>query len=422
MENKRINNIMNKNWNAMESILDKEMPIQNKKRRILWVWIFAFGIISFSSAIYVSNQNTDNNVKSKHEEKFLSEESTDIHIASTTTENSNLNIESSTNNSPTQSKGRRDKILSKSKETNFTKQSIHRQKNLIVKSEPDIINIAKLQEDPSIMTQYGTEDFEKDESHIILPEVYNVDQLNAIAINSLNYHHNLPSMVVKNNENISTFKLGVITGVATTSFDAISSTYVGVQVEKGLNKTLSLFSNLGWRQYKGTNTNIQLNNSSVKNLESATNSSNLSLDRDLGELIINDITKSLNYAEVSGGIKYQINNKLNVLGAFNLGYLISESYKIDDETQALYQDQTGVKDLNEFLIEAEQSTQHQKLTYHLNLGLEYKLIRGFNLYGNVHHFLTSNNNNTNNNNFQLSYSNKNSRQWFELGLKYNFIK
>jgi opacity protein-like surface antigen len=165
-----------------------------------------------------------------------------------------------------------------------------------------------------------------------------------------------------------------------------------------------------------------LNNSSVKNLESATNSSNLSLDRDLGELIINDITKSLNYAEVSGGIKYQINNKLNVFGAFNLGYLISESYKIDDETQALYQDQTGVKDLNEFLIEAEQSTQHQKLTYHLNLGLEYKLIRGFNLYGNVHHFLTSNNNNTNNNNFQLSYSNKNSRQWFELGLKYNFIK
>src|SRR5690606_17839886 len=106
--------------------------------------------------------------------------------------------------------------------------------------------------------------------------------------------------------------------------------------------------------------------------------------------------------------------KLNVQGALNLGYLFSESYKIDEETQALYQDQTGVKDLNEFLIEAEQSTQHHKLTYHLNLGLEYKLIRGFYLYGNVHHFLTSNNNNTNNNNFRLSYSNKNSRQWFEL--------
>lgn len=415
MENKRINNIMNNNWNAMESILDKEMPIQNKKRRILWVWIFAFGIISFSSAIYVSNQNTDNNVKSKHEEKFLSEESTDIHIASTTTENSNLNIESTTNNSPTQSKGRRDKILSKSKETNFTKQSTHKQENLFVKREPDVIKVSKIQESPSIMTQHETEDFEKEESRIILPEIYDVDQLNTIAINSLNYHLSLPNMVVKNNEHKSTFKLGVITGLATTSFKAISSTYLGVQVEKGLNKSLSLYSNLGWRQYKGTNTNILLDNSSVISLESANNS--LNLDMDLGELIINDITKSLNYAEVSGGIKYHIKNKLKVMGAFNLGYLISESYKIDEETQALYQDQTGVKDLNQFLREAEQSTQHQKLTYHLNLGLEYKLIRDFYLYGNVHHYLTSNNNN-----FQQNYSNKNSRQWFELGLKYNFIK
>ncbi len=422
MENKRINNIMNKNWNAMESILDKEMPIQNKKRRILWVWMFVFGIIAFSSAIYVSNQNTDNNVKFKQEEKLQSRESTNTQIASNTNEISNLNIESSANDSPTQGKGRRDKILSKSKETNFTKQSIHRQKNLIVNSEPDIINIAKLQEDPSIMTQYGTEDFEKEESHIILPEVYNVDQLNTVAINSLNYHHNLPSMTVKNNGNKSTFKLGVITGVGTTSFNAISSTYLGVQVERGLNKSLSLYSNLGWRQYKGTNTNIQLNNSSVKNLESAANSTNLSLDMDLGELIINDITKSLNYAEISGGIKYRINNNLNIFGAFNLGYLMSESYKIDEETQAHYQDQTGVKDLNEFLVEAEQSTQHQKLTYHLNLGLEYKLIRDFYLYGNVHHFLTSNNNNTYYNTFQLNYSNKNSKQWFELGLKYNFTK
>jgi opacity protein-like surface antigen len=417
MENKRINNIMNKNWNAMESILDKEMPIQNKKRRILWIWMFVFGIISCSSAFYISNQNTDNNVKSKQEEKLPSSESTNTQIASNTNENSNLNMESSANDSPTQRKGRRDKILSNSKVTNFTKQSTHKQENLFVKREPDVIKVSKIQESPSIMTQHETEDFEKEESRIILPEIYDVDQLNTIAINSLNYHHSLPNMVVKNNENRSTFKLGVITGVATTSFNAISSTYLGVQIEKGLNKSFSFYSNLGWRQYKGTNTNILLNNSSVISLESATNSTNLDLDMDLGELIINDITKSLNYAEVSGGIKYQIKNKLKVMGAFNLGYLISESYKIDEETQALYQDQTGVKDLNQFLREAEQSTQHQKLTYHLNLGLEYKLIRNFYLYGNVHHYLTSNNNN-----FQQNYSNKNSRQWFELGLKYNFIK
>lgn len=415
MENKRINNIMNNNWNAMESILDKEMPIQNKKRRILWIWMFLFGIIACSSAFYISNQNTDNNVKSKHEEKLPSSESTNTQIASNTIENSNLNMESSANDSPTQHKGRRDKILSNSKETNFTKQSIHKQGNLFVKSESDIIKVSKLQEDPSIMTQHYITDFEKEEGHFILPEIYDVDQLNTVAINSLNYHHSLPNMVVKNNENKSTFKLGVITGLATTSFKAISSTYLGVQVEKGLNKSFSFYSNLGWRQYKGTNTNILLDNSSVISLESANNS--LNLDMDLGELIINDITKSLNYAEVSGGIKYHIKNKLKVMGAFNLGYLISESYKIDEETQALYQDQTGVKDLNQFLREAEQSTQHQKLTYHLNLGMEYKLIRGFYLYGNVHHYLTSNNNN-----FQQNYSNKNSRQWFELGLKYYFIK
>ncbi len=417
MENKRINNIMNKNWNAMESILDKEMPIQNKKRRILWIWMFVFGIIACSSAFYISNQNTDNNVNSKQEEKLPSSESTNTQIASTTTENSNLNMESSANDSPTQRKGRRDKILSNSKVTNFTKQSTHKQENLFVKSEPDVIKVSKLQEDPSIMTQHDITDFEKDEGHFILPEIYDVDQLNTVAINSLNYHHNLPKMVVKNNENKGTFKLGVITGLATTSFKAISSSYVGVQVEKGLNKSLSLYSNLGWRQYKGTNTNILLDNSSVISLESANNSTNLSLDMDLGELIINDITKSLNYAEASGGIKYQIKNKLKVMGALNLGYLISESYKIDEETQALYQDQTGVKDLNQFLREAEQSTQHQKLTYHLNLGLEYKIMSNFYLHGNVHHYLTSNNNN-----FQQNYRNKNSRQWFELGLKYNFIK
>lgn len=415
MENKRINNIMNKNWNAMESILDKEMPIQNKKRRILWIWMFVFGIIACSSAFYISNQNTVNNVKSKQEEKLPSSESINTQIASNTTENSNLNMESSAIDSPTQRKGRRDKILSNSKGTNFTKQSIHKQENLFLKSEPDIIKVSKIQEGPSIITQHDTEDIEEVKNRIILPEIYNIDQLNTVAINSLNYHHSLPNMVVKNNENKGTFKLGVITGLATTSFKAISSSYVGVQVEKGLNKSLLFYSNLGWRQYKGTNTNIQLKNSSVISLESANNS--LNLDMDLGELIINDITKSLNYAEVSGGIKYQIKNKLKVMGAFNLGYLISESYKIDEETQALYQDQTGVKDLNQFLREAEQSTQHKKLTYHLNLGLEYKLIRDFYLYGNVHHYLTSNNNN-----LQQNYSNKNSRQWFELGLKYNFIK
>lgn len=415
MENKRINNIMNNNWNAMESILDKEMPIQNKKRRILWIWMFVFGIIACSSAFYISNQNTDNNVKSKHEEKLPSSESTNIQIASNTNEISNLNMESSANDSPTQRKGRRDKILSNSKVTNYTKQSTHKQGNLFVKSEPDIIKVSKIQEGLSIMTQHDIKDFEKEESHFILPEIYDVDQLNTVATNSLNYHNSLPNMVVKNNENKGTFKLGVITGLATTSFKAISSTYIGVQIEKGLNKSFSFYSNLGWRQYKGTNTNILLDNSSVISLESANNS--LNLDMDLGELIINDITKSLNYAEVSGGIKYQIKNKLKVMGAFNLGYLISESYKIDEETQALYQDQTGVKDLNQFLREAEQSTQHQKLTYHLNLGLEYKLIKDFYLYGNVHHYLTSNNNN-----FQQNYSNKNSRQWFELGLKYNFIK
>ncbi|HMR88544.1 MAG TPA: hypothetical protein PKD51_10335 [Saprospiraceae bacterium] len=423
MENKRINNIMNKNWNAMESILDKEMPIQNKKRRILWVWMFVFGIIAFSSAIYVSNQNTFNNVKSNHEDMFITEDAKNIDIASTTFGNSNQNMASSANDSPTHSNGRRNKILSNSKENNFTKNSIYKKENLVVNNESDfIIEVAKLQEGPSIKTQHDTEDYEKEESHIELPKVYNVDLLNTVVINSLNYHHSLPNMVVNNTENNINFKLGIITGAATTSFNAISSTYVGVQAERGLNKSLSFYSNLGWRQYKGTNTNIQLNNSSVKNLEAATNSSNLNLDMELGELIINDITKSLNYAEISGGMKYHINKKLNILGAINLGYLISESYKIDDETQALYQDQTGVKDLNEYLVEAEQSTQHQKLTYHLNIGLEYKLIREFYLYGNVHHFLTSSDNNTVNNNLQLSYSNNNSKQWFELGLKYNFIK
>lgn len=422
MENKRINIIMNKNWNAMESILDKEMPIQNKKRRILWVWMFAFGIIAISSAIYVSNQNTDNNVKSKYEDKLFSEESKNIDIASTSFENSKQNIASSANDITTQSKSRKDKIQSKSKETNFTKQSIHKKENQFVKSKPDIVKVSKIQEGHSIMTKHNIEDFEKEESYIELPKVYNVDQLNRVAINSINYHHSLPNMIVNNNDYKSTFKFGIITGAATTSFNAISSTYIGVQVERGLNKSLSLYSNLGWRQYKGTNTNIQLNNSSVKNFETATSPSNLNLDMELGELIINDITKSLNYAEISGGMKYHINKKLNILGAINLGYLISESYKIDDETQALYQDQTGVKDLNEYLVEAEQSTQHQKLTYHLNLGLEYKLIREFYLYGNVHHFLTSSNNNASNNNLQLSYSNNNSKQWFELGLKYNFIK
>ncbi|HMU04617.1 MAG TPA: hypothetical protein PJ990_13385, partial [Saprospiraceae bacterium] len=227
MENKRINNIMNKNWNAMESILDKEMPIQNKKRRILWVWMFVFGIIAFSSAIYVSNQNTFNNVKSNHEDMFITEDAKNIDIASTTFGNSNQNMASSANDSPTHSNGRRNKILSNSKENNFTKNSIYKKENLVVNNESDfIIEVAKLQEGPSIKTQHDTEDYEKEESHIELPKVYNVDLLNTVVINSLNYHHSLPNMVVNNTENNINFKLGIITGAATTSFNAISSTYV----------------------------------------------------------------------------------------------------------------------------------------------------------------------------------------------------
>jgi len=242
--------------------------------------------------------------------------------------------------------------------------------------------------------------------------------------NGVFYNKEIPKISLPNLLSTS-YRLGVVASVASIDLGSVSSFFAGVQGEKKIGASFSLYTNLGWRLHKGTNINIQhegitLDKSEMFSNQESTTSPNA--DQELSQLIIRDITKTINYLELTTGVRYQLFNRLSLQGGLNLGYLVHESYEIDEETRSNYDISAKEYDLSNIVSNAEQANLHQKWTAHINTGIEARLSKSIYIYSNIHHLLNTYTNNTfaSINNIASNKVNSN-KNWVELGVKYNFM-
>jgi hypothetical protein len=435
MENKKIKNIMNRNWDTMSAILDKEMPV-TKKKRGLWVWFLLIGIMVISSAyLVIMNVHTekmmDNTLQptetkgnhviaNKYQSsnhilvenkpskiKLSSTRNTDTPSRNNQIKNNqvskSLNIESFTQNVMVHDTKKEGKSISLIDNENITQETDGS------KADQNISNVSYNNLNNNILEESKTHDSQ------ILNLLPTIDK-NGIFYNKEILKISLPNLLS------TSYRLGVVASVASIDLGSVSSYFAGVQGEKKIGTSFSLYTNLGWRQHKGTNINIQHEGITLDKSEMFNNttitaaSSSQNADQELTQLIIRDITKTINYLELTTGVRYQLFNSLSLHGGLNLGYLLSESYEIDEETRSNYIISAKEYDLSNIVTNAEQSNLHQNWTAHIHAGIETRLNSSLYIYSNLHHLL---------NNYTTTYSSNKingNKNWLELGVKYNFIK
>lgn len=445
MENKKINNIMDRNWNTMSAILDKEMPV-TKKKRGLWVWFLLIGGMVISSAylvimnvhteIMMDNTNQPIKIETKENQVIAKKKQSSKHIlvenrpskmAITTSENKilatkniqirkkqfseSLNVEGSTQNLIDHGSKKEEMSISLINNENITQESDGS------KADQNISNVSYNNLNNNILEESKTHD----------SQILNL--LSTIDKNGIFYNKEIPKISLPNLLSTS-YRLGVVASVASIDLGSVSSYFAGVQGEKKISTSFSLYTNLGWRQHKGTNINIQhegitLDKSEMFNnttITSSSSSSSQNADQELTQLIIRDITKTINYLELTTGVRYQLSNRFALQGGLNLGYLLSESYEIDEETRSSYIISAKEYDLSNIVTNAEKSNLHQKWTAHINTGIEARLSKSIYIYSNFHHLLNTYTNNTfASSNTTASNKVNNNKNWVELGVKYNFM-
>lgn len=433
MANNRLNNIMDKNWKTMSGILDKEMPVEKKKRGF-WVWIFMIGIITVSIGIFISQQHDVN--ESIIKPTILETSKNDVIAANKVTKKNQVpfyNLKDKHQN-PKSNYIISDNQISQTQSTTLS--NLKNDGNMVNHEEQNMEidkgNISSIVETKKLEYNHLTVNDinKKDQFADNITNIQLKDQNNESRqyINELEILPNNRSLILSNNHlpimSISKasktgYNLGFLASAATINLSSISSFFAGLQGEKKLSTPFSLYANLGWRQHRGTNINIQDESISLDKFElsNTTISTNQKADQELNQLIIRDITKTINYLELASGVKYQLSNSFSLIGGMNLGYLISESYEIDEETRGNYSELAKEYELNYVLSNSDQTNLHQKWTAHINVGIEARLSKSLFLYSNVHHLL-----NSYTNDISLSKEVNDNRNWLELGIKYNFIK
>ncbi len=429
MESNRFNSIMDENWKAMNGILDTEMPIANKRRRSILLWLLTFGMIGISASLffYKSQQMVpkDDVLKTTTPKPkvilanniFVSKEEI-------------IKVEPKNYSKAKAIKPGISSILSSTSSSNvisseilihqpvYTNHSFHSTKefsnsNVFDTHSNDVIPI----EDKDI-SGVG---FEKKIS-VIEQNKYSINPLSLIEIKRIDVTSTLiePSVVKLNTRDI--YKFGLIASCATTSFESVSSFFIGMQGDRALNKSLSMYTNLGWRQFRGSNINIQIETNEKYELESTFSGSSTSspqqLDNTLGQLIISDITNTVNYAELGSGVRYRISSRVAIQGGINLGVFLSETYDINTKTRIHYKSLTKDAQFDLLVADTKEHSFHQRWISHVNIGLDVQLNSSLSAFGNVHRLL-NNNKQIEGSNLSGQLANKN---WAELGMKYNFMK
>lgn len=412
MENNRLNNIKNENWIAMNAILDKEMPTK-KRRTGLYIWLLTFGLVGSATSLYFYPSSVE--LKNRGLAPMTKPDvlKSNIYVSA----ESNIQY-----NSKEKSKVEINKIRTKTK-------AVHTSENILETSDDNSRKAMEatiaIRESEGINSNTPETKGNSNQKEIEVLLVENsisdgeskLQFIPSIDAKKIEFNSRKLEFPEVTNHHKSLYKMGLIGSGATTGFKSLSSFYIGINGERKINKSLSAYANIGWRQFIGSNLNIQ---KETNKLYENTNSStivNPALEHDLNQIIISDITKTLNYIELTTGVNYEVSSWITLQGGITLGSLLNESYHIKEETRDYYKDLSKDAEYDVFVANIDEVTYHRKLISHINIGFEVRLNNTLSLFSSTHRFMNSS---SFDKNIKI-YNQPTNKFWGELGLKYNFV-
>jgi hypothetical protein len=374
----------NVGWSEMQKILDRELPVvEKKRRRILLFWFLFAGVLTtFGAGFLYSKFNKDNQKliaknnqeECKNEPKFStnSDKNSAQLIANNALINSNkkeLKINEKTvnlNQNLAQLITENALINANKNELNLINLELKNneliaQKNIAFNSKINAQNggnkndfESKISSEgtPQYMTDNGIPKIGKSEKmgilkvescpqgqvltqEIIIPLTINkLSKLNSnevIENNLQNINFSIIKKTKKINSTHQNTHFGISTGVHTEGSSLISGWQFGLVLNRELNKKWSVSTGFNFRK---TTVNVdslaQLNASIYGSTTGATNDPKFGANSGIKIQL-----KDLNYAEMPINLVYNFNNKLSISGGIKMAYLISQNVSISADSSSL---------------------------------------------------------------------------------------
>ncbi|MBC7886208.1 MAG: hypothetical protein H7X99_12080 [Saprospiraceae bacterium] len=449
MENKdSLDKIIQDNWVRMHDMLDLEMPVKRKERKmIFFMWsfvVFLFALIS----IWIGNQSMSDEVTGKVK-KILPLNINKLPDSDFAVKENELPQNNASGQfTPTTAKN---KIQDNG--SAFHKKNLSSAKHIsnISKNEANIPSSAftqgsGLSNDVERVGSAEMADMSKLDSNGDLPETteraVSLDKvifplpIHVAPLQYISFVQAPKLNMVQLSKSVN-WQFGATLGLSTSNFKTTENYLAGIFAEYSLHNKIHLFSRIGIRSY--TSNSVFLRSDAVtNNAEQSSNDMtdgfvgntlNLSGDKvtAINEHITRAITKRTDYLEFQVGAKYLFSGKISINGSVNFGSFLHASYALNDDAQQLYTKYNQGQTLSETKIRSIEPL-YQKWITTLNAGVEWRIHRKFSISGNLYLIRSKNtsvpfhesnaggftNNDLSLNNYETNYSG------FETAVRYYF--